>query len=56
MLAAVLAPGVPNEDYSELAGGLAADGYQGTATNRAGTFGAGNCCLTFLGTPSLMGS
>lgn len=55
LMAAVLAPGVPNEGYDELEGGLAADTYLGTATKQTGTFGAGNYYLAFLGTPSLTG-
>jgi hypothetical protein len=55
LMAAVLAPGVPNEGYEELEGGLAADTYLGTATQQTATFGAGNYYLAFLGTPSLTG-
>ena len=55
LLAAVLVPGVPNEGYDELEGGLAADDYLGVATNQTRTFGAGNYYLALLGTPSLTG-
>ena len=55
LMAAALAPGVPNEGYDELEGGLAADDYLGTATHQTGTFGRGNFYLAFLGTPSLTG-
>ena len=55
LLASVLASGVPNEGYDELAGNLAADNYLGTATHQTGAFGAGNYYLALLGTPSLTG-
>ncbi|MDO7888271.1 DUF3500 domain-containing protein [Hymenobacter cheonanensis] len=55
LLAAVLAPGMPNEGYDELEGGLAADDYLGTATKQTDTFGRGNYYLALLGTPSLTG-
>ena len=55
LLAAVLAPGIPNEGYDEMEGNLAADDYFGVKTGKTDTFGTGNYNIAFLGTPSATG-
>ncbi|WP_229201919.1 DUF3500 domain-containing protein [Arsenicibacter rosenii] len=55
LLAAVLAPGVTNEGYDEMEGGLAADDYLGANGGGASTYGYGYFYMAFLGTPGTTG-